>query len=86
VIQNRRREAPRQNQACPGGTPTTLSVALPAATQRGDILDDRFGAQTIAELFGYGRGFGLPSDGLRGSASPDDSVSTHAGSTDVAHS
>jgi glutamate synthase (ferredoxin) len=26
-----------------------------------ELLDDRFGAQTIAELFGYGRGFGLPS-------------------------
>ena len=23
-----------------------------------ELLDDRFGAQTIAELFGYGRGFG----------------------------
>src|SRR4051794_33611938 len=26
-----------------------------------ELLDDRFGAKTIAELFGYGRGFGLPS-------------------------
>jgi len=26
-----------------------------------ELLDDRFQAQTIAELFGYGRGFGLPS-------------------------
>ncbi|HMJ84805.1 MAG TPA: FMN-binding glutamate synthase family protein, partial [Vicinamibacterales bacterium] len=26
-----------------------------------ELLDDRFGANTIAELFGYGRGFGLPS-------------------------
>jgi glutamate synthase (ferredoxin) len=26
-----------------------------------ELLDDRFGASTIAELFGYGRGFGLPS-------------------------
>lgn len=26
-----------------------------------ELLDDRFGACTIAELFGYGRGFGLPS-------------------------
>ena len=28
-----------------------------------ELLDDRFGAKTVAELFGYGRGFGLPSDG-----------------------
>ena len=36
-----------------------------------ELLDDRFGAKTVAELFGYGRGFGLPStDGLRGSAPP----------------
>ena len=27
-----------------------------------ELLDDRFGAKTVAELFGYGRGFGLPSD------------------------
>jgi len=26
-----------------------------------ELLNDRFGAQTITELFGYGRGFGLPS-------------------------
>jgi len=26
-----------------------------------DLLDDRIGSKTIAELFGYGRGFGLPS-------------------------
>jgi glutamate synthase domain-containing protein 2 len=26
-----------------------------------ELLDDRFGATTIAELFGYGRGFGIPS-------------------------
>jgi glutamate synthase domain-containing protein 2 len=26
-----------------------------------ELLDDRFGSKTIAELFGYGRGFGLPS-------------------------
>jgi len=26
-----------------------------------ELLDDRFGSQTIAQLFGYGRGFGLPS-------------------------
>jgi glutamate synthase domain-containing protein 2 len=26
-----------------------------------ELLDDRFGAKTIADLFGYGRGFGLPS-------------------------
>jgi glutamate synthase domain-containing protein 2 len=26
-----------------------------------ELLDGRFGAKTIAELFGYGRGFGLPS-------------------------
>ena len=26
-----------------------------------ELLDDRFGAKTIAETFGYGRGFGLPS-------------------------
>ena len=34
--------------------------ALIAADQL-ELLDDRFGARTIAELFGYGRGFGLPS-------------------------
>jgi len=27
-----------------------------------ELLDDRFGAKTVAELFGYGRGLGLPSD------------------------
>jgi glutamate synthase domain-containing protein 2 len=27
-----------------------------------ELLDDRFGARTIADLFGYGRGFGLPSE------------------------
>jgi glutamate synthase domain-containing protein 2 len=27
-----------------------------------ELLDSRFGSRTIAELFGYGRGFGLPSD------------------------
>ena len=26
-----------------------------------ELLDDRFGSNTIAELFGYGRGFGVPS-------------------------
>ena len=26
-----------------------------------ELLDDRFGARTVAELFGYGRGFGVPS-------------------------
>jgi glutamate synthase (ferredoxin) len=26
-----------------------------------ELVDDRFGSKTIAELFGYGRGFGLPS-------------------------
>jgi hypothetical protein len=26
-----------------------------------ELLDGRFGAQTVAELFGYGRGFGVPS-------------------------
>ena len=26
-----------------------------------EMLDDRFGATTVAELFGYGRGFGIPS-------------------------
>ena len=27
-----------------------------------ELLDDRFGAKTVGELFGYGRGFGVPSD------------------------
>src|SRR3954447_10136499 len=27
-----------------------------------ELLDDRFGAKTVAEVFGYGRGFGLPSN------------------------
>jgi glutamate synthase domain-containing protein 2 len=26
-----------------------------------ELVDDRFGAKTVADLFGYGRGFGLPS-------------------------
>lgn len=26
-----------------------------------ELLDGRFSAKTIAELFGYGRGFGIPS-------------------------
>ena len=28
-----------------------------------ELVDDRFGSKTVAELFGYGRGFGLPSSG-----------------------
>ncbi len=28
-----------------------------------ELLDDRFGSKTIAEVFGYGRGVGMPSDG-----------------------
>jgi hypothetical protein len=27
-----------------------------------ELLDDRFGSVTVAEHFGYGRGFGVPSD------------------------
>ncbi len=27
-----------------------------------ELLDSRFGSKTVADLFGYGRGFGLPSD------------------------
>jgi len=27
-----------------------------------ELVDDRFGAKTVADLFGYGRGFGLPSN------------------------
>jgi glutamate synthase domain-containing protein 2 len=27
-----------------------------------ELLDGQFGSKTVAELFGYGRGFGLPSD------------------------
>ena len=27
-----------------------------------EFPDDRFGSKTVAELLGYGRGFGLPSD------------------------
>jgi glutamate synthase domain-containing protein 2 len=27
-----------------------------------ELLDSRFGSKTVSELFGYGRGFGLPSD------------------------
>ena len=27
-----------------------------------ELLDSRFGSTTVADLFGYGRGFGLPSD------------------------
>jgi hypothetical protein len=26
-----------------------------------ELLDDKFGTNTIAEVFGYGRGFGVPS-------------------------
>jgi hypothetical protein len=38
-------------------------VAHPAliTADRLELLDDRFGAKTVAELFGYGRRFGLPS-------------------------
>ena len=28
-----------------------------------ELVDGRFGSKTVTELFGYGRGFGLPSDG-----------------------
>ena len=27
-----------------------------------ELVDNRFGSKTVAKLFGYGRGFGLPSD------------------------
>ena len=27
-----------------------------------ELLDSRFGSKTVADLFGYERGFGLPSD------------------------
>jgi glutamate synthase domain-containing protein 2 len=37
-----------------------LHPALITADQL-ELLDDRFGAKTVAELFGYGRGFGVPS-------------------------
>ena len=26
-----------------------------------ELLDDRYGSTTVAQLFGYGRGFGVPS-------------------------
>ena len=42
-----------------------------------ELLDDRFGAKTIAELFGYGRGFGLPSPTDCESASPDASLTAN---------
>ena len=33
----------------------------PITADQLELLDDRFQAKTIAALFGYGRGFGLPS-------------------------
>jgi hypothetical protein len=53
VSSSRRRS--RWRRAC--GVP---HPALITADQL-ELLDGRFGAETIAELFGYGRGFGLPS-------------------------
>ena len=50
-----RKEVLALSRAC--GVP---HPALVTADQL-ELLDDRFGAKTVAELFGYGRGFGLPS-------------------------
>ena len=47
---------------CPIGVPSPRAKHPALITaDHPELPDDRFGAQTIAELFGYGRGFGLPS-------------------------
>ena len=43
------------SRACGVPHPTLVTA------DRLELLDDRFGAKTVAELFGYGRGFGVPS-------------------------
>jgi hypothetical protein len=43
------------SRACGAPHPTLITA------DQLELLDDRFGAKTVAELFGYGRGFGLPS-------------------------
>ncbi len=50
-----RKELLALSRACGVPHPTLITA------DQLELLDGRFGAKTIAELFGYGRGFGLPS-------------------------
>jgi glutamate synthase domain-containing protein 2 len=50
-----RRDVLELSRACGAPHPSLITA------DQLELLDDRFGAKTVAELFGYGRGFGLPS-------------------------
>jgi glutamate synthase domain-containing protein 2 len=50
-----RRDVLALSRACGAPHPSLITA------DQLELLDDRFGAKTVAELFGYGRGFGLPS-------------------------
>ena len=50
-----RKEVLALSRACGVPHPTLITA------DQLELLDDRFGAATVADLFGYGRGFGLPS-------------------------
>ncbi len=50
-----RKELLALSRACGVPHPTLITA------DQLELLDGRFGAKTVAELFGYGRGFGLPS-------------------------
>ena len=50
-----RRDVLALSRACGVPHPTLITA------DQLELLDGRFGAKTVAELFGYGRGFGLPS-------------------------
>ena len=51
-----RKEVLALSRACGAPHPSLMTA------DQLELLDDRFGAKTVAELFGYGRGFGLPSE------------------------
>ena len=51
-----RRDVLSLSRACGAPHPSLITA------DQLELLDDRFGAKTVAELFGYGRGFGLPSN------------------------
>ena len=50
-----RRDVLALSRACGAPHPSLITA------DQLELLDDRFGTKTVAELFGYGRGFGLPS-------------------------
>jgi len=55
-VVNLRKELLALSRACGVVHPTLVTA------DQLELLDGRFGAKTVAELFGYGSGYGLPSD------------------------